>query len=845
MSRHTQSGAKRLPRWRRLGLALPLVALAACMDEPMRPAVPGDSGGKDGGTRTLPRVLGLVEVTISGIGTNQMTSTAVSARSVEELERLRALREVGVGGNAGGSSPAAGPNARHAFTRPANGDGSGDGTIQLELLSTGSLTHGERGKDGYRYLYATYRVRNAQQDGTPYDTPRKNLTLVAVKSSAPNKSIGHTPVSRLHRFDGSHADSAIARQLIPTGAVMQSRAGAIEPRFPDVLQVLTEEEAEEILDLATAAELDIDDVFPYGFVVANAARDDTRELEANPAEGQFDGIVTFAYKVPLQANPADDPFTVSILFLAVDDSETKITQSPEEQTPEGQAAFEARAASLGAIAVTLLPGGGYDGGIASRLVCSARVAGPVGAPTAVLQGTRSTRFLGFAVTPGPTPRSYSFAATFDGPATGFDSSRFIVRGLQSGVRFTGEAYTGDGTTTVSTPVGTFHAGEVVELVLKAGACVEGLPYVARHRLPAAVASGQFDPSGRMLGYTAERGAKYITIADWNGDGELDFGVTNLIDLSFISWTRRNYRFELRLAPDPKDYEYWSMRAIPGDVNGDGRIDIIVANHKNKKVQVFFGSGDGRFSAGPEMTVEGNNAFFAVAVGELNGDGVLDFVAYEAEGKRFLVGLGNGDGTFQFPYATYGVSGDVRPFFNDIDLADLNGDGRLDVVMTGSAAVHIRLGNGDGTFGDLRTLGGLIRSQEIAIADFTGDGILDIAVVDNTASAGLVVIFRGVGDGTFTRHQTVTMPEAREHESITAGDIDGDGDIDLATATMSNGGNVLILTNDGGNFAMTQRLSIPRTVGVEFGDLDGDGKVDLFVAFDPMTTPSPITIYFGQ
>jgi len=176
--------------------------------------------------------------------------------------------------------------------------------------------------------------------------------------------------------------------------------------------------------------------------------------------------------------------------VAVDDDEVKVTQSLEEQTPDGQAAFEAQAAELGANRVTLLPGGHYDGASQSLWVCSPRAAGPAAPPTALL--ATPIRFLGLTVTPGSTPRSYAFTATFDREVSGFDADRFIVRGMQTGVRFVGEAYSGDGTAVVTTPVATFRAGEMVEVVLKAGeACVDGLPYVARHRVATGAASGNF------------------------------------------------------------------------------------------------------------------------------------------------------------------------------------------------------------------------------------------------------------------------------------------------------------------------------------------------------------------
>src|SRR5690606_18681610 len=124
------------------------------------------------------------------------------------------------------------------------------------------------------------------------------------------------------------------------------------------------------------------DVFPYGFVVRRVDDPTTRELPASPAEDQFDGIVTFAYKVPLQATPADDPFTVSVLFLAVDDDEVKVTQSIEEQTSAAAAAFEARAAALGADVLTILGPDGVVGGVdpaSLRILCDVRVAGAAGA----------------------------------------------------------------------------------------------------------------------------------------------------------------------------------------------------------------------------------------------------------------------------------------------------------------------------------------------------------------------------------------------------------------------------------------------------------------------------------
>ncbi len=220
----------------RIGPALALPALfaftlglATCADEPTTPQARGD---EDDG-RTPPRPLGVVEITISGLGSGHVASSALSAPTVAEFDRLRALRDAD-------GARAAGPGllTPQALTLPDHTGGGGDGTIQLELLATGSFTDGARGSGGYRYLWATYRVRNAQKDSTAYDTPRKNLTFYAVDT---DETIGQTAISSLTLFDGSPAPPALAAQLVPTGAAGKDAAtNTIASTSPDVLQVLTE-----------------------------------------------------------------------------------------------------------------------------------------------------------------------------------------------------------------------------------------------------------------------------------------------------------------------------------------------------------------------------------------------------------------------------------------------------------------------------------------------------------------------------------------------------------------------------------------------------------------------------
>jgi hypothetical protein len=340
-----------LPLLRRALLPLVVLGAAACTDDsPLRP------GDDDDGNRPVPgsRALGMMEITISGIGTPTMSASALPVRP--------------------GALLASG--ASFALTPVEQG---GETGIQLEPYSSGSFTHGERGKGGVRYVYATYRVRNASADSTPYTTPRENLTFLAAST---NKTLGETAVSQLRRFDGVALDALAATGIQPTGAAMEGPAGEVVSRMPDVLQVLTEAELAPLQALAPAGV----ELFPYGFVVRHAASTATRTLAPGPAPGDVEGVVTFAFKLPLQASAAEDPFTVSAIFLAVDDDETRVTPSLEEQSPAGESAFLARAQALGATMKTVLPSGCSLLGDPkdTRMVCPVRTAGPSAGPVATM-----------------------------------------------------------------------------------------------------------------------------------------------------------------------------------------------------------------------------------------------------------------------------------------------------------------------------------------------------------------------------------------------------------------------------------------------------------------------------
>lgn len=320
---------------------LTTVLVGACTDLPTEA-----DRRPDPGTRTL----GLMEISLTGIGTPQMRASASAPE------------------------PSAG-GARLALTPVAEGGRSG---IQLRALSSGTFTFGARGVAGsVRYIFVTFEVRNASTGGVAYTTPRTNLTFIAVATPS---TISGTPVKEILKFDGSAAPTSDAENWIPTGAAYLTIPQTISALSADVLQVFTETEASSFGVSAGVS------AFPYGFVVRHATATDTRTLPANPAADVYDGFVTFAFKVPLALSQADDPYSVKLMVLAVDDSETRVTQSVEERDTPSQAAFEAKVAALSATGVTLLTGGSYSGSVTTRTLCGVRASGTVAVPIAYVNG---------------------------------------------------------------------------------------------------------------------------------------------------------------------------------------------------------------------------------------------------------------------------------------------------------------------------------------------------------------------------------------------------------------------------------------------------------------------------
>lgn len=354
-----------------------------------------------------------------------------------------------------------------------------------------------------------------------------------------------------------------------------------------------------------------------------------------------------------------------------------------------------------------------------------------------------------------------------------------------------------------------------------------------------------------------------------------------------------------------EYDSGGLQAtnvVMADVNGDGIPDMIVSNTTG--YTVFFGNGDGTFALNNNYPTAGTGANFLALV-DLTNNGILDIVAttnYNANGVGGGVDvlMGNGDGTFQsavsynaggiesFGIATGVLTGsglpDVvvtskcqtetcvngnidmlvtkapttsSPSIFDVDppyvivasdnggpiaLADMNGDGFLDIVASGGVLLNDGTGNFNPVASPVANIPG--GAVSIAIADVNGDGKLDVAVVTDLGA----YVMLGNGDGTLQQPNFYSKTGGKWPLSVALADVNNDGHPDLVIANecsyivgniekqCSNSGTVGVMTGNGdGTFnAVTLVNGYGLLSGGQFAtsvavaDVNGDGKADLIV-----------------
>src|SRR5215831_1915448 len=326
----------------------------------------------------------------------------------------------------------------------------------------------------------------------------------------------------------------------------------------------------------------------------------------------------------------------------------------------------------------------------------------------------------------------------------------------------------------------------------------------------------------------------VAVGDFNGDGKKDLAVanenTNNVSIllgtgtgSFAAATN----FSVGTRP---------RSVAVGDFNGDGKQDLAVANEGTNNVSILLGTGTGSFATATSFAA--GSAPHSVAVGDFNGDGKQDLVVANYFSNTVSILLGTG--TRSFGTATNFAVG-TNP--NSVAVGDFNGDGKQDLAVEnkGSNNVSILLGTGTGSFGVATNYAVGSLPVLVVVGDFNGDGKQDLAVPnEDSINSNNVSILLGTGTGSFgagTNFPTGGI----EPRSVAVGDFNGDGIQDLAMPN-ENSANLSILLGTGtGTFGVATNFAVGTTecqgvncngpFSVAVGDFNGDGKPDLAVAND--------------
>ncbi|MVN76378.1 T9SS type A sorting domain-containing protein [Hymenobacter sp. HMF4947] len=456
------------------------------------------------------------------------------------------------------------------------------------------------------------------------------------------------------------------------------------------------------------------------------------------------------------------------------------------------------------------------------------------------------------------PRTAPVAITFDQPLSTAAATQQALQvfSQQAGGQKAGPA-TVSGNVLTKTPSVAFLPGETIYVTLTTAAQSTGgqalaRPQVYQFTTATTPSLGTFDGGSDLA---VGLNPTSVAVGDVDGDGDLDLltaneasSIPNAMATASVRINDGRGSFaggqEVPVGRGP-------FQVVLADLDNDGDLDMLTANSADltNQVSVRLNNGAGGFGTSYNLTGLGQNPH-GLAVGDVNGDGRLDvLVAFytdnqAATSSSVSVLLNNGTGTAPLFTASQDVAVSARPL--NVALGDVDGDGDLDFVSASSkdSTASVRLNDGAGRFSGTQEVRVGVNPQTITLGDVDGDGDLDILTANyfdfrnplGNYTSSTASVRRNDGRGNFSGTQEVALGQGAR--SLALGDVDGDGDLDLlATSELSNAASVR--RNDGrGNFSATQEVAVGTgPYGLALGDVDGDGKLDLLTSNGKSNTVS--------
>ena len=345
-------------------------------------------------------------------------------------------------------------------------------------------------------------------------------------------------------------------------------------------------------------------------------------------------------------------------------------------------------------------------------------------------------------------------------------------------------------------------------------------------LPVAISFAQGVSFGSATNYPVAAGGwnpHSVAVGDVNGDGKLDLAVAdnNGNTLGQVSIFLGNGDSSFGAATNFAA-QGGPVSVAMGDLNGDSKLDLAVVNHSSHSVSILLGVGDGSFSAATNYAV-GTHPL-SIAMGDLNGDGKADLAVANQDSNNVSILINNGSGSFSTaPNLAVGTNP------RSIAMGDLNGDGKPDLAVanTGSHNISILLNSGSGSFGTATNFASVSGPSGVAIGDLNADGKPDLVVANDNVLNANVSILLNLGAGSFG--VATYFGGGSGPSSFALGDFNGDGKQDLAVANYYGGNASILLGTGTGSFGSPASFGAGSgPISIAKGDFNGDEKPDLAV-----------------